>query len=134
MTGSLQERFNHYTLKALGCWEWQGYGDRYGVLNVKGRATKAHRLSWELHYGPIPSKLCVLHSYDNGKCVNPEHLFLGTQKDNIHDAIRKGRAVFPKVLRGEEKSNSKLTEMDILVIRLAMPMMSYWRLSRLTWR
>lgn len=59
----------------------------------------AHRVSWELFRGPIPNKLFVLHKCDNKNCINPDHLFLGTAKDNIHDCIRKGRAWFQKGLR-----------------------------------
>jgi len=52
----------------------------------------AHRVSWELHHGPILKNLCVLHTCDIPACVNPNHLFLGTKWDNIHDAMKKGRA------------------------------------------
>jgi hypothetical protein len=78
-----------------GCWLWTGgintWG--YGVLHRRGahESISAHRAAWELHRGPIPNGLFVLHKCDTRMCVNPDHLFLGTQRDNIHDCMAKGR-------------------------------------------
>jgi hypothetical protein len=79
------------------CWEWQGYLNEsgYGFTRIGGRGGKAwlaHRLSWEIHNGQIPDGLHVLHKCDNPKCVNPNHLFLGTNLDNILDRVKKGRS------------------------------------------
>jgi len=63
----------------------------YGVFRYIGKAQRAHRVAWELTQGAIQSGMCVLHRCDTRNCVRPDHLFLGTQKDNIHDAIHKGR-------------------------------------------
>jgi hypothetical protein len=74
------------------CWNFTGFcGKGYGQFSVSKVPIRAHRFSWELEHGPIPDSLRVLHSCDNPSCVNPEHLFLGTDKDNQHDAIKKGR-------------------------------------------
>jgi hypothetical protein len=71
------------------CWEWKRsrFPDGYGQVNH----TVAHRIAWEMTNGPIPEGLWVLHKCDNPPCCNPNHLFLGTVKDNVHDAMRKGR-------------------------------------------
>lgn len=78
------------------CWPWQGAtdGHGYGVINLgrKGRIDKASRVSYTIEHGAIPDGLYVLHHCDNPACVNPAHLSVGTQADNIHDCIAKGRA------------------------------------------
>lgn len=76
-----------------GCWLWKGHADGfgYGRLNVAGVRTQAHRYSWELTNGPIADGQFALHKCDTPACVRPEHLFLGTQADNIHDMDQKGR-------------------------------------------
>lgn len=91
-----EDLFEKHVLKGDGCWLWNGYRNQsgYGVTRVGGRGSKAifaHRLSWEIHKGPIPDGLHVLHRCDNPQCVNPEHLFLGTDLDNQRDRIAKGR-------------------------------------------
>ena len=77
----------------------------YGCFAYKGRNWRAHRVAWILVYGYIPDGLCVLHRCDNPACCNTEHLFTGTQADNMRDKIAKGRGYFPgprKPVRGDQ--------------------------------
>lgn len=87
---------------ANGCWEWRPAVrlGRYGIFRRDdGSNQGAHRYSYELHYGPIPQHLHVLHACDNPPCVNPQHLSLGTHADNMRDMAEKGRAGSFKVKR-----------------------------------
>ena len=80
-----------------GCWEWRGTTDPdgYGILHRGKRKVRAHRISWQMANGPIPAGLSVLHRCDRRSCVNPAHLFLGRQRDNMADRHRKGRTKVP---------------------------------------
>lgn len=76
------------------CWLWTGYLMRknYGQYrSPAGKTILAHRMAWELTYGSVPDDLCVLHACDEPRCVRPDHLFLGTLKDNSRDMANKGR-------------------------------------------
>src|SRR5690349_13982377 len=75
------------------CIEWDGtrHVKGYGQITIRGRTVRAHRLAWEKANGPIPEGMMVCHKCDNPPCINPEHLFLGTSKDNAQDSIIKGR-------------------------------------------
>lgn len=94
------------------CWLWRGFvnEDGYGKLG----ALSAHRLAWHLHYGPIPNGMQVLHKCDVRCCVNPDHLFLGTQRENIKDMVEKNRQWRPK---NHRNPNAKLCLADAELIR-----------------
>lgn len=105
-----------------GCWEWKGsLSDKdYGRMRINGKKFLAHRVSYMLFKGKIPDGLFILHECDNHRCVNPKHLHLGTAKENLHEAIQRGRALignlnpmmmYPK--RGETNNNVKLTEVQV---------------------
>lgn len=110
-----------------GCWLWtastthNGYGQLAlpRAPGVKHQVTRAHRVSWELHRGPIPAGMDVLHHCDVRRCVNPDHLFLGTNVDNQADMDAKGRRSEPPHVRGEANNKAVLTEAEVLAIRSA---------------
>lgn len=104
-----------------GCWLWLGkctsFG--YGVLLRRGKEKRAHRESWEIFKGTIPEGKSVLHRCDTPPCVNPDHLFLGTQADNLLDMRKKGRAILTQGGGpiGEESGASRLKREDVFEIR-----------------
>ena len=89
-----------------GCWEWTGVRNwmGYGRVSRAGRITSAHRIAYELSVAAIPDGLSVLHRCDNPPCCNPDHLFVGTVRDNAKDAVAKGRYVVWRWLTEEQKA------------------------------
>jgi hypothetical protein len=126
------ERFWQKVKKTDSCWLWTAASDRkgYGKFSVGGSHTAegtrrnsmvaAHRFSFELANGAIPNHdsfhgYCVLHRCDNPACVRPDHLFLGTNSDNVHDMDAKGRRVVV-AMQGSKHANAILTESQVLEI------------------
>lgn len=115
--GSIEERFWKYVHKDEKdkCWNWIGakMSRGYGHLVYKGKLIASHRYSFELHHGAISPGLFILHKCDNVACVNPNHLYAGTQKENIRDAITRGRL---KMGTGDNCQISKIKENDRITI------------------
>ena len=114
---SLKERFEDRIYHSLcGCWLWTGRLTKkgYGTIWGSGGNLHAHRASFMLYKGEIPDGLHVLHTCDVRNCVNPDHLFLGTNLDNIKDKVLKNRTY-----RGENHYRSKLTESILRDIRFS---------------
>jgi hypothetical protein len=125
------ERFNEKWVPEpnSGCWFWIAAVNRRGYGVTQSRL--AHRVSWQRTNGvAIPEGLCVLHKCDTTCCVNPDHLSLGTQAENMADMVRKGRQAagfrtgarrYPeRVPRGSRSGLSKLTEADVILIRVRL--------------
>ena len=116
---------------ADGCWEWTAAKSPFGHGNFhcQNQMHRAHRISWVVTHGEIPNNSFVLHKCDNPKCCNPQHLFLGTQSDNVADMISKGRNVKSSQLslimkthaaRGDRNGMAKLNQSDVNGIRLLL--------------
>ena len=105
-----------------GCWEWTAKKNKqgYGEIRVNYKHTRAHRVSFEMFNGPIDGGNVVCHTCDNPSCVNPHHLFQGTQSDNMQDMVRKGRQA-KHVKKGNNAGSTNgqalLTEPDVALIK-----------------
>lgn len=104
------------------CWLWKAARDKikgYGLFWFQEIAeTKAHRASWFLANGTLPDDMCVLHSCDNPPCVNPAHLHLGTNEDNVREKVERGRTA--KGAKGETNKTAKLKDEQVKEILIAL--------------
>lgn len=121
--GSVADRFEtkYIPVPFSGCWIWLDALDKdgYGRLQLPGKRTvKAHRVSYELHIGPVPDGRIVCHRCDVRCCVNPWHLYAGDWNSNVQDCLRRGRYVSGgKPHLGERNGRAKLTTAQVIVIR-----------------
>lgn len=114
MIAPLEKRFHAQYLPEpmSGCWLWTGNTNgRYGTLGFNNKPLYAHRFSYELYHGKFDKKLDVCHKCDVNLCVNPQHLFVGSRKDNMRDCLLKGRFA-----HGSKHKNAKLNEQAIVEI------------------
>lgn len=107
----------HHTMRLTecGCWIWMGPTTKstgYGHMAIKGRALRPHRVAYELAHGKIPDGMHVLHRCDIRTCINPDHLFLGTHKENMRDMAQKHRAA-----AGTQNGSAKLNPRQVSEIR-----------------
>lgn len=102
--------------KGKRCWEWTLSCDTsgYGQMSINGKAQLVHRMSYEIHFGSFDKRLHVLHGCDNRRCVNPSHLWLGTNKDNVDDMNLKGRHAN---FQGELNPSCKLSDEQVYELR-----------------
>ena len=124
LSQSFYKRFEekYVRIPESGCWIWTACcsSEGYGKIGVAGKSEYAHRVSWEIHNGEIPESIghhgtCVLHRCDVPACVNPDHLFLGSIKDNIQDMISKNRNK-PPCLGGDSHGMSKISKTTAIKI------------------
>ena len=121
-------RFWEKVEKTDTCWVWIASTRRgYGRFRIGDKKYTSHRVSWEIYNGEIPDGMCVLHHCDNPPCVNPDHLFIGTQTDNIRDRHMKGRNGDKT---GINNGRSVLDENDVIAIRHDHHFVSRKQLSR----
>lgn len=120
-TKTVLERFTQQYIPEpnSGCWLWQGAFSRmgYGAFSVDSVPKRANRVSYELFKGPIPPGLFVLHRCDTPACVNPDHLYAGTDKDNVRDMVARNRMNFSNQIRGERHHQSKLNAATVRMLR-----------------
>lgn len=113
----LAEKFwSNVSMQDGTCWAWTGprsSDGKYGVIAHDGRNFRTHRVSYALNHGYVPPRKVVRHQCDNGLCVNPDHLLIGTQLDNVRDRDSRNRRIAPW---GESNGQSKLTEEEVAQI------------------
>jgi hypothetical protein len=122
ISGTKKHFYTKFQKVSSGCWEWiAGLNNKgYGLYYINQEKIYAHRYSYIIHKGVIPEKMCVLHKCDNTICINPSHLWLGTQSENMKDAAKKGRMDKIKKNKGEDVKNSVLTNEKVKEIKIKL--------------
>lgn len=114
---SIEQRLKNHVRNEHGCWIFLGNKERdgYGIFgHGRGKQLRAHRASFEFYKGEITKGMFVCHSCDKPSCINPDHLFLGTAKENTQDMIKKGRKAN---CQGSNHPLAKLDELDVVLIK-----------------
>lgn len=120
----LKKSFEKHVVRQEGCWDWKGPISKNGYPVMSCRRTigpdRGHKASWVIHKGPVPEGMHVCHTCDNRKCTNPDHLWIGTYKQNNDDKIAKGRARWapPPIKKGIDNAAAKLTEEQVKEIKI----------------
>lgn len=120
----LKKSFEKHVIRQEGCWSWKGPIDKggYSVMSCRPEigSNKGHKASWLIYHGEIPKYMYICHKCDNPICTNPDHLWIGTSKQNNDDKISKGRAryILPPHKIGSENGSSKLTEDQVKQIKM----------------
>lgn len=127
----LKDAFEKKVIKKEGCWDWVGPFDEgnYPIMSCDRRygPDRGHRASWIIYKGPIPKGMLVCHQCDNPRCTNPQHLWIGTHKENAKDMIEKKRKA-----NGEKTNNSKLKTEDVIEIKKLIKLgFSYPKISKM---
>lgn len=116
----IKNKYEKFVIKKEGCWDWLGAKQKmYGCFSYFYKTMRAHRASWIIHRGPIPINMHVLHECDNPTCTNPDHLFLGTHRDNMVDMRKKeyhkqySKLTLDEVREIKKLLNNKIKQIDI---------------------
>src|ERR1700753_2039822 len=109
-----EEFFSNVKINKNSCWEWQRYLNKYGYgyISTEGKSWSIHRYAYYVTHGSIPSKKWVLHKCDNRKCINPDHLYLGDNAQNVKDRVQRNRGAI-----AERNASSKLTTKEVTKIK-----------------
>lgn len=119
----LKKSFEKHVIRKEGCWDWKGPISKggYPVMSCRRQigSDRGHKASWIIHFGEIPERMHICHKCDNPVCTNPDHLWIGTHKENNDDKIAKGRSRYkqPPIKKGSENASAVLNERKVKEIK-----------------